>query len=127
MASGAGTRMNLGTLLFTWWKGRQIGADSFGNRYFESKSPPIRGRRWKRWVLFNGMVEATKIPPEWHAWLHHMTDDAPAEGDQPRFEWQKDHLPNLTGTAYAYRPPGHVLQGGKRDRATGDYEAWTPS
>jgi NADH:ubiquinone oxidoreductase subunit len=32
----------------------------------------------------------------------------------------------MTGTNRAYRPPGHVLAGGHRDAATGDYEAWTP-
>ena len=34
--------------------------------------------------------------------------------------------PNHTGTNAAYLPPGHDLRGGKRDRATGDYEAWQP-
>jgi NADH:ubiquinone oxidoreductase subunit len=38
----------------------------------------------------------------------------------------REHVPNLTGTDRAYRPPGHTLQGGRRDRATGDYEPWTP-
>jgi NADH:ubiquinone oxidoreductase subunit len=32
----------------------------------------------------------------------------------------------LTGTELAYRPPGHALAGNHRDKATGDYEAWTP-
>ena len=41
-------------------------------------------------------------------------------GDPTRF------VPNLTGTKAAYRPPGHILKGGQRDKATGDYEAWTP-
>ena len=33
----------------------------------------------------------------------------------------------LTGTALAYRPPGHTLKGGHRAPATGDYEPWTPN
>ncbi|MBT5265425.1 MAG: NADH:ubiquinone oxidoreductase subunit NDUFA12 [Rhodospirillaceae bacterium] len=118
--------MNVGTLLYTWLKGRQVGIDQFGNRYFEHKSPPVRGNRRKRWVLFEGMAEASKVPPEWHAWLHHMVDETPRDGDRPRHDWQQDHLPNLTGTAYAHRPQGHVLAGGKRAAATGDYEAWSP-
>ena len=32
----------------------------------------------------------------------------------------------LTGTDQAYRPPGHTLKGGRRAKATGDYEPWTP-
>ena len=51
--------------------------------------------------------------------------DAPLPEDK-RHPWQQEHQPNLTGTAAAYRPPGHELEGGRRARATGDYEAWTP-
>jgi len=35
-------------------------------------------------------------------------------------------VPNLTGTAQAYRPPGALEAGGNRPAATGDYEAWSP-
>ena len=43
-----------------------------------------------------------------------------------RRNWQKPHRPNMTGTSEAYRPPGHISSGQKRDAATGDYEAWSP-
>ena len=119
--------MSVGTLLYTWIFGRQVGSDPFGNKYYELKSRKRLDGRFTRWVVYDGIVEASKVPPEWHAWLHYIANDTPSEGDRPRFEWQKDHLPNLTGTRYAYRPPGHVLSGGKRDRATGDYEPWTPT
>lgn len=119
--------MTIGTAIYTWLNGRLVGTDSFGNRYYEHKSEPAPGYRRKRWVVYNGLVEATKVPPEWHAWLHY-TAEKPLQGeDVPHFDWQKEHLPNLTGTRYAYRPRGHVLEGGKRAAATGDYEAWTPS
>ncbi|MBM3571801.1 MAG: NADH:ubiquinone oxidoreductase subunit NDUFA12, partial [Alphaproteobacteria bacterium] len=72
--------------------------------------------------------EASKVPPEWHAWLHRTVDQVPpADAGRPHRTWQKEHVPNLTGTDLAYRPPGHVLQGGQRDRATGDYEPWRPA
>ena len=64
------------------------------------------------------------MPPEWHAWLHYTTDEPLT--DMPRRPWQKPHLPNLTGTPNAYRPPGHDYSGGNRQRTTGDYDAWTP-
>ena len=67
------------------------------------------------------------MPPAWHSWLHHTTNDIPADDVGRRWEWQKEHQPNLTGTADAYRPAGHVLKGGQRDAATGDYEPWQPS
>jgi NADH:ubiquinone oxidoreductase subunit len=83
-------------------------------------------RKERRWVIYNGEIEASRVPPEWHVWLHHTSDEIPPEGGPPRQPWQKDHQPNLTGTGHAYRPPGHTLKGGRRDRATGDYEPWTP-
>jgi len=113
----------LGTRLFTSLRGRGVGQDAFGNRYFEEKSA-VRGRKVRRWVVYNGEPEASTVPPEWHAWLHY-TVDAPIS-DVGRQPWQKPHLPNRTGTAFAYRPAGHDYKGGRRRRATGDYDAWTP-
>jgi NADH:ubiquinone oxidoreductase subunit len=83
-------------------------------------------RSERRWVLYKGEAEASKVPPEWHAWLHYTTDKVP-DPKRRRRPWEKPHQPNLSGTAQAYRPPGHVLQGGRRARGTGDYEPWTPA
>lgn len=103
-----------------------VGQDSAGNKYYKAK--PRKGyKRERRWVMYHGAPEATKIPPEWHGWMHHQTDVVPS-GDKKSFrrKWQKPHQQNMTGTAQAYRPPGHILKGGKRDSATGDYVAWSP-
>lgn len=121
-------RATLGTHWFTIRKGEQVGGDSFGNRYYHDKSrPEKKGPHWnrrKRWVIYAGPAEASAVPPEWNAWLQHTAEDPPTDA-APDYPWEKDHLPNLTGTAGAYRPPGH-LSGRGRDRATGDYEAWRP-
>jgi len=115
--------MNLGTRLFTLFRGHLVGRDEAGNRYYEERRARP-GLRRRRWVAYVGAPEATLVPPEWHAWLHYTTDAAlPEEGQRP---WQKPHLPNLTGTPESYRPPGHDYQGGHRAPSTGDYEAWTP-
>lgn len=105
---------------------KRVGTDAFGNVYYRAK--PRKGyKKERRWVMYNGAPEASTIPPEWHGWMHHQTDDVPSQSSQSfRRIWQKPHQPNLTGTNQAYRPPGHVLMGGKRDKATGDYEAWKP-
>lgn len=122
----------IGTLLFTWLRGEQVGSDASGNKYYRLKGarPLVRGggmeSRERRWVIYNGIVEASKVPPEWHGWLHHSTNELPP-ADLQRRVWEKDHLPNLTGTTLAYRPPGSVLKGGVRARATGDYEPWMPN
>jgi NADH:ubiquinone oxidoreductase subunit len=104
----------IGTALFTRLRGRAVGTDAFGNRYFEEKSA-VRGRHRRRWVVYAGAIEGSSVPPEWHAWLHYTTD-APLS-DANRLPWQKPHLPNRTGTDYS---------GGRRRRATGDYDAWSP-
>ncbi len=118
--------MNLGTLIYTALHGQQVGIDEFGNRYYKARGGKLWGRE-RRWVLYRGEPEATKIPPEWHAWLHHTTDEPLTDAAARALPWQKDHLPNLTGTTAAYRPKGHLLAGGKRAKATGDYDPWTPN
>ncbi len=115
------------TLCFTLLsRGGKVGTDQFGNKYYEAK--PRKGYKLtRRWVIYNGTPEASKVPPEWHGWLHHQLADIPIEqGPSLRHPWQKPHTPNLTGTTKAYRPPGHILMGGKRGKAIGDYEPWTP-
>lgn len=104
-----------------------VGTDGYGNRYYRGKSARKGTYRERRWVIYKDQPEASLIPPEWHGWLHHQTNIVPAEGEESyRRPWQKPHQPNLTGTQQAYRPPGHVLAGGQREAATGDYEAWRP-
>ena len=105
-------------------RGEKVGEDEFGNVYYRAK--PRKGyKRERRWVMYSDAPEASSVPPEWHGWLHHQTDEVPSENGYRR-PWQKPHQPNMTGTTGAYRPPGHILQGGTRDKATGDYEAWKP-
>ena len=122
--------ISLGTRLYTWLRGEEVGQDQFKNRYFREKGggkvhrDSLRHER--RWVIYDGEVEASRVPPEWHAWLHHTTDSIPSPEGVQKQPWEKPHQPNLTGTQEAYRPPGSVFKGGGRDAATGDYEAWTP-
>ena len=120
----------LGTLLLTWLRGALVGADESGNRYYRlkgDKPQPLGGGRYsreRRWVIYNGDPEASKVPPEWHAWLHHVTDAVP--GERRRHPWEKPHRENMTGTPLSYHPRGSVLRGGHRRPATGDYQPWTP-
>jgi len=104
----------------------KVGEDMLGNRYYRAE--PRRGYdRERRWVIYKDKPEASMVPPQWHAWLHHQSNLVPDNDNQSfRRAWQKPHKPNLTGTSGAYRPPGHVLSGGKRAAASGDYEPWTP-
>jgi NADH:ubiquinone oxidoreductase subunit len=117
--------MTLGTRLLTWLRGELVGSDGFGNRYYRDRKAR-RGKREKRWVIYNGEAEASRVPPEWHMWLHHTTDTIPDAATRRVRPWMKEHVPNLTGTTSAYRPPGHVLAGGAPPRGTDDYEPWRP-
>lgn len=112
--------MSLGTKLFTYFRGELVGEDSDGNKYYREKNGP------RRWVMYNGEVEATRVPPEWHRWLHRTTDKTPVEEPPVVKDWEKDHIPNLTGTVNAYLPDGHVSNPADRKKTTGDYEAWSP-
>ncbi len=122
----------IGTALFTRRHGELVGTDALGNRYYRDrrgKTPrSFAASMYKegRWVIYKGEPEATKVPPEWHGWLHHQTKDVPAADNPLRRTWQVPHQINPTGTEEAYRPQGHTLKGEHRARATGDYEAWTP-
>ncbi len=117
--------MDIGTMLHTWMNGVLVGKDEFGNRYYRSKGARLNGRE-RRWVMFKKDKEASTVPPEWHAWLHHTVDEPLTEEAAKARTWQKAHEANPTGTANAYRPKGHDYMGGNRARATGDYEPWTP-
>ena len=120
----------LGTWLLTWLRGERVGADEYGNRYYRLKNyKPQRlggGRfsRERRWVMYKGEAEGSKVPPEWNAWLHHTHDEVPKP--RTRYPWEKPHQPNMTGTPLSYHPRGSVLRGGHRPPATGDYQPWTP-
>ena len=78
----------------------------------------------RRWVIFNGEPEASRISPQWHGWLHHTFDENPAANPLPNKAWEKPHQDNLTGTALAYAPAGSMRQAQPADRR--DYEAWQP-
>lgn len=125
--------------IFSWWggntwsnriytalRGRHVGTDEAGNRYYvQSRGVGPLGVP-RRWVIYADGAEASQISPDWHGWMHYTVDTLPtAESYVPR-PWQKPHQPNLTGTPGAYRPQGSILIGGRRAKATGDYKSWKP-
>jgi NADH:ubiquinone oxidoreductase subunit len=129
--------------IFTWWDGatigtmlnsartgEQVGTDHQGNTYFraaklQSMDGPFPGRE-RRWVIYNGANDASRVPPEWHGWLHGSFDGIPESNLPPARIWEVPFTPNATGTRDAYLPQGSLARGGHRAPATGDYEAWSP-
>ncbi len=115
----------IGTALFSMRKGRMVGEDIFGNKYYESKKPV--GGKIRRWVIYKGANDSSRVAPEWHGWLHHSFDEVPESHLPEARIWEKSPTGNLTGTAEAFRPAGALESGGVRASATGDYEPWDPA
>jgi len=115
--------MSIEIRLITCIRGKFIGNDEFGNRYYISRFKDNIGRL-RRWVVYKGKDEPSKVPPLWHAWLHYMSDVVPES--IVNYKWQRQKVQNLTGTDHAYLPPGHIMSGGKRAKTGGDYQAWQP-
>lgn len=115
----------IGTALFSAFNGEHVGTDAQGNRYYCSSKKTASGHQ-RRWVIYNGANDASRVSAEWHGWLHNTFDGAPESYLPPARIWEVDYTPNATGTPGAYRPQGALERGGHRARATGDYDAWTP-
>jgi NADH:ubiquinone oxidoreductase subunit len=115
----------IGTMLFSARNGEKVGTDAQGNTYFRSKKKSPDGRE-RRWVMYNGSNDASRVPPEWHGWLHGSFDGLPESNLPPAKIWEADYTPNQTGQPTAYLPQGALQRGGQRARATGDYESWAP-
>jgi NADH:ubiquinone oxidoreductase subunit len=108
----------LNTALYTARKGVKVGEDEQGNAFYQTAD----GK--KRWVIYNGEMEASRVSPDWHGWLHYTFDELPSERPLPRKAWEQPHVENLTGTALAYAPAGSIRREQPAERR--DYEAWSP-
>ncbi|MBX2855264.1 MAG: NADH:ubiquinone oxidoreductase subunit NDUFA12 [Rhodobacteraceae bacterium] len=126
--------MSLLQQLFTWWNGQTIGTRIFTARRGEFVGEDEQGNRYyrtrddkRRWVIYNGEAEASRVSPDWHGWMHHTYKEPPTDAPLPKQEWEKPHQPNPTGTDQAYRPDGSLLTPAERPKVAGDYEAWSPN
>ena len=117
--------------IFTWWNGQTLGVrlwtylngqfvaeDQYKNRYYSNKKDS------RRWVVYHGEIDASKVTPEWNNWLRFTSDHIPSE-ENKRYDWQLDHTPNQTGTFNAYSPKSSSFNRKKSDRDL-DYEKWKP-
>ena len=95
-----------------WWKNTTVGArfdinrrsafvgeDDWGNRYFEEKKEgpkdsTLPGRK-RRYVIYNGPAEPTRVSADWHGWLHHTFDKPPTEDPllKKAFETEQGSMP----------------------------------
>ena len=104
-------RQTFGTFLKTLFLGKFVGLDEHGNKYYKSKND-------ERWVVYSSNIEATKITSDWYLWIHHTIDRIP-DNKISKFNWQKKHLENLTGTPKSYKPTKI-----NRENIKKKYETW---
>ena len=107
-------RQTIGTFFYTLFTGKLVGVDEFGNKYYSNSTG-------KRWVIYKNIIEPSKIPPEWHLWIHFLTNNKPSR-NPIKFKWQKKHEENLTGTTKAYKPEGSLAFDSKKNMKK--YETW---
>jgi NADH:ubiquinone oxidoreductase subunit len=107
-------RQTIGTLIYTFFTGKLVGNDEFNNKYYTNKYG-------KRWVIYHNVVEASKIPPEWHSWIHFIKKDIPNKNIE-KYSWQKKYVENLTGTNMAHKPEGSLKL--KSKKSMKKYEVW---
>ena len=91
-------RDTIGTKLYTIFFGRLVGKDDFGNKYYENK------KKTKRWVIYREEIDASKISADWYSWIHFMKNKIEFNTKIKKYDWQKPHLSNQTGTKNAYHP-----------------------
>ena len=107
-------KQTLGTFIYTLFTGNFIGSDQFGNKYYSNS----KGRRW---VIYKNDIEASKIPPDWHSWIHFLKINKP-DAEKKKFSWQKQYEKNLTGTIRAHKPEGSLAHDSRKNMKK--YETW---
>ena len=90
-------QQTLGTRIHTFFYGKLVGKDLLGNKYYQN-------RNGKRWVIYNGEVDASKITEEWYSWIHRTGNKIENLHELKKYNWQKEHMSNQTGTENSYHP-----------------------
>ena len=104
-------QQTLGTRIQTILSGKLVGKDSFGNKYYQNKSG-------NRWVIYKDEIDASKIPNEWFSWIHFTKNKIENVHEFQKYDWQKPHQPNQTGTDNSYHPNKYNEKKNKK------YKSW---
>ncbi|KAI8824932.1 NADH ubiquinone oxidoreductase subunit NDUFA12-domain-containing protein [Fimicolochytrium jonesii] len=95
--------------------GTHAGTDEYGNNYYYNPKDIVLRDRWIEYGRWNS--DPSQIPPEWHQWIHHITDDIPTAQTVPKPFFTGKHLENLTGSRGAYKPYSTTVP---------KFTSWTP-
>jgi NADH:ubiquinone oxidoreductase subunit len=102
---------------------RLVGTDPLGNKYYED---PTRMYGRHRWVVYSDTNDyaASQVHPQWHAWLHCISDDDPVSKPPRKHKFDITFVPNATGTPGRYLPKGSWENPAQRN--WGKVEFWQP-
>ncbi|KAH0978660.1 hypothetical protein GBA52_005837 [Prunus armeniaca] len=107
---------------------RLVGVDKIGNKYYEKLDTQYGQHRWVEYAE-KGRYNASQVPPEWHGWLHYITDRTgdEATSDAKTKRYGIEHKENFTGEGdeFIYHSKGHSLNPGQRDWTR--YQPWQPT
>ena len=107
----------IGTRVWSYFNGIHVGSDEQGNKYYSNTKDT------KRWVIYKGIIESTMINPEWNNWLRYTSLSKPA--NKEKYNWQKIHIPNQTGTDDAFDPKKNKTKKNLIEKKD-DYNKWSP-
>jgi len=114
--------------------GVYVGQDEYGNKYFESRDSDISLKsRWYEPPAERKQDFNPAVPPEWHAWMHHIVESPPTvrPPPQPQYELKYDPVDlSQMGFKAKYLPPGALVKPTdiKEDTTIRlkRYESWVP-
>ena len=86
--------------------GTLVGSDKYGNEYYENNYYFVARNRFVKYPYKDHRLsyDGSQIPPEWHRWMHYMTDDPPSKVPPVERKWMADHEVNFSGTNQRYVP-----------------------
>ena len=100
-----------------------VGEDKFNNKFYSYLDKKLNKER--RYVIYKGEYEPSKVSPAWFTWLHYLTDIIPKE--DVKYNWQSFFSrENLTGTDKKYLPEG-LKNSEEFTSKIKTYEAWMPN
>ena len=98
-----------------------VDSDKFGNKYFEDTTETYGRHRWVEYAE-DFAYDSSKVPPDWHKWLHHNSLAHPKDSPLEEPKYQAEFGRNPTGTDNAYLPDNHRLNKAHLGSAKEKYE-----
>ena len=100
----------------------------FGNAYYRTRGgaiDPALGFE-RRWVIYNGVSEASMTPPGWNGWLHHTVDVPPTRKTTSRIRGNCRTSATRPAPRRRFVPTARRFARDRARPSSGDYEAWSP-